>query len=194
MTNILHIDASGRQGASNSRKMSKDVVEAIQSDSSTITYRDVGQGLHHLNDAVIESFYTSPEQRTDEQKTIIELSDALVAELMAADVLVIGIPMYNFAMPAAFKAWCDLVARAGVTFKYTETGPIGLLEGKKAYVVITSGGIPIDSPLDFLTPWLKHFLSFLGIKDIEIIKADGLVRNAEASLARAKEQIESLAK
>ena len=108
------------------------------------------------------------------------------------DLIVIGLPIYNFSMPSAFKAWCDLAARVGVTFQYTDQGPVGLLEGKKAIVVISSGGTAVGSSIDFLSPWLRHYLGFIGIHDVDIVQADALNQNAEAALATAQEQIASL--
>ena len=192
MTNILHIDASGRQQASQSRKLSTQIVNTIKKSDSRITYRDVGEGLAFVDDSMIGSYFTAPEQRTDGQNQSILMSDTITRELIDNEVVVIGIPIYNFSMPAAFKAWCDLAARVGVTFKYTDTGPVGLLRGKKAYVVISSGGTRVDSEIDFLTPWLRHYLNFIGISDVEIIQADGLGSNAETSLAMADAHIKSL--
>ena len=116
----------------------------------------------------------------------------MIAELEAADAIVIGMPIYNFAPPAALKAWADQVAVPGRTFSYSADGPKGLLEGKKAYVVVTSGGTQVDSPIDFATPWLRFFLGFIGITDVTVIAADRLGADAEAKLAEAQEQIAAL--
>jgi len=130
--------------------------------------------------------------RSAEQAASLELSDTLIAELEAADEIVIGMPIYNFAPPAALKAWADQVAVPGRTFSYSADGPKGLLEGKKAYVVVTSGGTQVDSPIDFATPWLRFFLGFIGITDVTVIAADRLGADAEAKLAEAQEQIAAL--
>lgn len=130
--------------------------------------------------------------RAAEQAASLELSDTLIAELEAADAIVIGMPIYNFAPPAAVKAWADQVAVPGRTFSYSADGPKGLLEGKKAYVVVTSGGTQVDSPIDFATPWLRFFLGFIGITDVTVIAADRLGADAEAKLAEAQEQIATL--
>ena len=113
-------------------------------------------------------------------------------ELQDHDTYVIGVPVYNFSMPAAFKAWADLVARAGLTFKYTENGPVGLLANKKAYVVIASGGTLLGSEIDYLSPWLKFYLSFLGVVDVEVIAATGTKRNIDEVVKAAELQIASL--
>ena len=118
--------------------------------------------------------------------------DELVSELKNADVLVIGVPVYNFSIAATLKAWIDMIARARLTFQYTENGPVGLLEGKKAYLVVATGGVPIGGPMDFATPYLRHALSFIGITDVEIIAADRLNNNADESMDRARAEIAEL--
>ena len=115
--------------------------------------------------------FTDPAVRTDAQRETLSGSDVLVAELKAADQIVIGAPIYNFSIPAALKAWIDQVARARETFRYTEAGPEGLLTGKTAWLVIASGGVPMDSAMDFATPYLRHVLGFLGIVDVRVIDA-----------------------
>lgn len=115
--------------------------------------------------------YTQKTQPSEEQHHAIALSDTIVEELKAADMVFIGLPVYNLSMPAGFKAWSDLAARVGETFKYTEKGPVGLLEGKKVYVAVAFGGTQIGSDIDFLTLWLRHFLGFIGIVDVEIVQA-----------------------
>ena len=116
-----------------------------------------------------------------------------MAELKAADVVVIGMPVYNFGIPAALKAWVDLIARARVTFRYAESGPEGLLTGKRAIVVAASGGTPVDSEIDFATPYLRHALGFVGITDVEVVAADRLMLDPEASLERADRAVLALA-
>jgi FMN-dependent NADH-azoreductase len=112
--------------------------------------------------------------------------------LKTADAVVIGVPVYNFSISAALKAWIDMVSRARLTFRYTENGPVGLLAGKKAYVVVATGGVPVGSPMDFATPYLRHALSFLGITDVEVIAADRVNSNAGESMDRARAQIAEL--
>ncbi|MFT5574405.1 MAG: FMN-dependent NADH-azoreductase [Cryomorphaceae bacterium] len=120
------------------------------------------------------------------------ISDTIVKELIEADTLVIGIPIYNFSMPAGFKAWSDLAARVGETFSYTENGPVGLLEGKKAYIAVASGGTIVASEIDFLTPWLRHFLGFIGIQDVKIVQAEALNRNGDKAIEEAHTSIDAL--
>ena len=190
---ILHIDASARKGDSITRKLSAQLVSRLAGDYSQVTYRDLSEGLPFVDETKISAYFTAPEARTDEHRLAIALSDTIVSELRNNDVVVMGVPIYNFSMPASFKAWADLAARVGETFRYTESGPVGLLENKKAYVVIASGGTKVDSQIDFLTPWLRHYLGFIGIKDVTVISADALNQDSDAGLAQAKRQLAAAA-
>lgn len=192
MTKIYHVDASGRKYGSITRKLTKKLIEKISPDHGEITYRDISQGMPFVNDTIISGYATSENDQTKGQREALALSNELIKELNDNEIYVFGVPIYNFSMPAAFKAWCDQVARVGITFKYTNFGPIGLLNGKKAYVVVSSGGTKIDSDIDFLTPWIRHYMNFIGISDLEIIGADGLNLDREASILKAKQQIEKL--
>ena len=190
---ILHIDASARKGDSVTRKLSAQLVSRLAGNNGEVTYRDLSEGLPFVDETKISAYFTAPEARTDEHRLAIALSDTIVSELRNNDVVVMGVPIYNFSMPAAFKAWADLAARVGETFRYTESGPVGLLENKKAYVVIASGGTKVDSQIDFLTPWLRHYLGFIGIKDVTVISADALNQDSDAGLAQAKRQLAAAA-
>ena len=190
---ILHIDASARKGDSVTRKLSAQLVSRLAGNNGEVTYRDLSEGLPFVDETKIAAYFTAPEARTDEHRLAIALSDTIVSELKNNDVVVMGVPIYNFSMPAAFKAWADLAARVGETFRYTESGPVGLLENKKAYVVIASGGTKVDSQIDFLTPWLRHYLGFIGIKDVTVISADALNQDSDAGLAQAKRQLAAAA-
>ena len=189
----LHIDASARKSDSVTRKLSAQLVGRLGGDNGQVTYRDVSEGLPFVDEAKIEAYFTAAGERTAEHRKAIALSDTIVSELKNNDILVIGTPIYNFSMPASLKAWADLAARVGETFRYTATGPEGLLENKKAYVVIASGGTKVDSQIDFLTPWLRHFLGFIGIKDVTVISADALNQDFDAGLAQAKQQLAAAA-
>lgn len=196
MNNILHISASIRVEGSVSRNLGSKLVDRLAGgDSERITVRDLAANDLPLIDA--ERFaanLTPADQRDASQQALAKIGDALIAELQAADTIVFSLPVYNFSMPATLKAWADLVARAGTTFRYTENGPEGLLTGKRAYVVVASGGTPVGSALDFLTPWLRHFLGFIGITDVEIIAADGIMGvNGDEKIAAADRAIELLA-
>ena len=190
---IMHIDASARKGDSVSRKLSAQLVGRLAGNNDQVTYRDVSEGLPFIDEAKIAAYFTAPGERTDEHRMAVALSDTIVSELKNNDILVIGVPIYNFSMPASLKAWADLAARVGETFRYTATGPEGLLENKKAYVVIASGGTRVDSQIDFLTPWLRHFLGFIGIRDVTVISADALNQDFDAGLAQAEQQMAAAA-
>ncbi len=192
MNNILHIDASGRKTASVSRRLSNEIVQEISNDQSTVVYRDVSQGLPFVDEMMIGAYFTQSDERSEEQHQAISISDTIVEELKAADSVIIGLPIYNFSMPAGFKAWSDLAARVGETFNYTENGPVGLLEGKKAYAVVASGGTKVGSEIDFLTPWLRHFLGFIGINDVKIVQAEALNQNGDKAIEEARASIASI--
>jgi FMN-dependent NADH-azoreductase len=191
---VLEITASGRNDGSVSRMLSADLVGALEERHGSIelTRRDLSRGLALVDEAWINANFTAAEERSAEQRAALAESDALVDELKAADVLVIGAPIYNFGIPATLKAWIDMVARARLTFRYTENGPQGLLEGKKAYVIVASGGVPVDSAVDFATPYLRHALGFIGITDIDVIAADRLNSRAEESIDAARVRIAEL--
>ncbi len=194
MTKILHIDASSAVTTSSSRKLSAAIVTKLNVNGGSVTYRDLAaDSLPVLKETDIGAFFTPKDDRTDEQKQQIELSDSLVAELKAHDTIVLGVPMYNFNLPASLKLYQDLVARVGETFVYAEDGPKGLLENKKIYFAVTTGGVPAGSPADFLTPSLKVFFGFLGISDQNFIIADGMSTAPEESMKTAFENIEKLA-
>ncbi|MEM7327980.1 MAG: NAD(P)H-dependent oxidoreductase [Pseudomonadota bacterium] len=192
--NILHINTSARTDGSISRSLSQTVVETISSTESQVVVRDIGiTPLPLLTESWVGANFTPDDARTAEQTEILALSDQLIAEIEAADTLVLGVPIYNFGVPAAFKAWIDLVARARKTFKYTENGPVGLLNGKKAYVVIASGGTASGSEIDFATPYVKHVLGFLGIHDVSFVTADQLMSTGEQKIAAARQSIAAFA-
>jgi FMN-dependent NADH-azoreductase len=188
---ILRIDASARRSGSVSRDLADRIVARIGA-GATVTTRDLADGVPLIDEAWIGSAYTPPAGRTAEQRERLALSDTLVAELQAADTLVIGLPIYNFGVPAAFKAWIDQVARAGVTFEYSPQGPRGLLQGKRAIVAVASGGTEAGSELDFATGFARQVLGFIGITDVEFVTADRLMVDADGTMAKALEQVEAL--
>lgn len=193
MTKILHIDSSSAATNSTSRKLSKAIVAQVGGANADVTYRDLATSkLEVLTEAQIGSFYTAPDERSDEQKEIIKTSDVLVAELQAADIIVIGMPMYNFSVPASFKLYQDLVARAGVTYNYTEQGPVGLLENKKVYIARSAGGVATNSDGDNLSAALSQYLNFLGLSDVTTISADRMAFDGENSMGEATQQVEKL--
>ena len=187
MTNILVIDSSGRHEGSHSRRLTKRVADRL---GGTVTYRDVGDGEGFVGPQWIGGAYSPAADRTPEQRAALDRSDALVDELEAADVVVIGVPIYNFGVSAALKSWIDQICRANRTFKYSETGPVGLLEGKRAILVVTSGGTEVDGAVDFATPYMRHVLSFIGITDVEVVAADRLMMEGEEKVNLAYDAFE----
>lgn len=192
-SNILRIDASARKQGSVSRQLTDATISHLQGKGAqSVVTRDVSEGVSFVNEAWVGATFTPAEQRTEAQKETLAGSDRLVEELIAADTLVIGTPIYNFSIPASLKAWIDMIARVGVTFRYTETGPVGLLEGKRAIVLVASGGTQIGSEIDFATPYLRQILKFVGITDVTFIAADALGQDAEAKIASAQAEIAAL--
>ncbi len=194
MSNILRIDASARTSGSTTRQLTDQLVTRLveQGYGAHVVRRDLALTPPALlTESWVGANFTDETERSDDQKAALASSDELIAELEAADTIVIGVPVYNFAIPAALKAWVDLIARARRTFRYTETGPEGLLKGKKAYLVVASGGVPVGSDYDFATGYLRHVLGFVGITDVTIIAADQQMMDGEA-IARATSAIEAL--
>jgi FMN-dependent NADH-azoreductase len=193
-TSILRIDASARLQGSVSRELNDRIIERFTAQGPVdVATRDLAKSdLPLLDAAWIGANFTPAADRSEEQAKKLHLSDTLIAEIKAADVLLIGLPIYNFGVPAAFKAWVDLVARAGVTFAYSETGPKGLLEGKRAIVTVASGGTEMGSDIDFATGYVRHVLGFIGITDVVFVSADRLALDAEGTLRKAHRSIEAL--
>ena len=190
---VLRVDSSGRGTGSMTRELSDLVIQGLAEQGPLrVVSRDVAQGLPFVDPLWIAANFTDPDQRDDAHRAALALSDSLVEEVMNAEVLVIGVPLYNFGVPASLKAWVDLVARARLTFRYTENGPEGLLKGKKAYLVVASGGTSIGGNLDFATPWIKHVLSFLGITDVAVIAAERQMVQGEAAQEQARARIAEL--
>lgn len=176
---VLHLNASARHQNSVSRLNSRRVVEHLNGD--TVVTRDLASGVPFLDETWAAATFTPPADRTEAQAAALSLSDELVAEVQAADTIVIGTAMYNFGIPATFKAWIDQIGRAGVTFAYTETCPKGLLEGKKVIVILATGGTPVGSEYDFASPYLRFVFGFLGITDVTIVDAEGAEALAQAA-------------
>lgn len=190
---ILRIDASATGSNSATRALTDQLIEKLATSDDVVVVRDLALGVPLLNADVTANMGSEPADRSTESATALAFADQLIAEMKAADVVVIGAPIYNFGVPAALKAWADLVARAGSTFAYTEQGPAGLLADRPTYIVAAAGGIPIGSAVDHGTTWLELFLGFLGIEDVQVIAAEGLAMDAPAGLARAGEAIAAIA-
>jgi len=199
MKNILQINASlfGENGESS--KLADRFVEKLlkQYPEARHIKRDLASDpVPHLDAERFGAFLAQPEQRSPAQRAAVEYSDTLIAELKAADVIVLGLPMYNFGVPSTLKAYFDHVARAGHTFRYTANGPVGLLTGKKAYVFSARGGLYTGTPWDTETDYVRVFLRFLGIEDVEFVYAEGLAispQSKETGLNKAAAALERLA-
>lgn len=184
---ILQINASARSADSNSTRLANSVTARLlaRHADASVDVRDLDAQPHPvLDNASLTALFTPAEQRSAEQAARVALDDALIAQLQAADAIVIGVPMYNFGIPVQLKTWIDAVARAGVTFRYTANGPEGLLKGKKVYVALARGGLYRDTPADSQVPYLTSVLGFIGLNEVEFIYAEGLALGAE-SAARA---------
>jgi len=189
--NILQVNSSARGFANGtgsfSTRLANDVVRGLRAahPEATLTVRDLILTPHPgLDESALRALFTPAEHRTPEQAARVALDDGLIAELLAADVIVLGVPMYNFGVPSQLKAWFDAIARAGVTFRYTEKGPMGLIEGKTVYAVLTRGGMHRGQPTDNVAPYLRVMLGFLGMTDVHFIYAEGLAMGPDAE-ARA---------
>jgi FMN-dependent NADH-azoreductase len=196
--NILQINSSARAENSQSTRLASSIVERLVAahDNAKLTVRDLSRTPHPaLDEAALGALFTPADKRSTEQAARVALDDALIAEMKAADVIVLGVPMYNFGVPVQLKNWIDAVARAGVTFKYTESGPVGLVQGKKVYVALTRGGLYRNTPADTQVPYLKTFLGFIGLTDVQFVYAEGLAMGPEAerkALASAQSQIDEV--
>lgn len=191
MTHVLRIDASARKTGSVSRALTDRI--AGRFDNAEVTIRDLANGLPHIDEAWVDANFTPAADRSDAQKTALALSDSLVAEIQKADVLVIGLPIYNFGVPASLKAWIDLIARAGVTFQYSAEGPKGLLTGKRAIIAVASGGTEAGSEIDFASGYIRHVLGFIGITDVAFVNADRLAIDPDGTIEAAQNQVAALA-
>lgn len=194
--NILQINSSARRDSSHSTRLAHRLVARLRdaNPEATLTVRDLNATPHPvLDEAALVALFTPADKRTAEQDARVALDDALIAEIQAADAVVLGVPMYNFGVPAPLKNWIDAIARAGVTFRYTEKGPEGLLQGKKVYVALTRGGRYRNTPSDTQVPYLEAVFAFLGMSDLHFVYAEGLSMGADAeqrALAAAHRQID----
>lgn len=196
--NLLYVSSSlfGQQGKSSDLAEHFVSEFVAQHPGTEVTRRDLAANpVPHLDLATLQANMTPADQRTPEQQALAATADTAIAELQAADVLVLGVPMYNFGIPSTLKAWIDSIARAGTTFRYTANGPEGLLKGKRAYVLAARGGAYQGTPADTQTPYLKTFLGFVGITDVTFVYAEKLNMHADQQpqiLADAKADIDKL--
>ncbi len=190
---IYQIDSSARKEGSSSRALAKKLLDKIKKPNDEIIYRDLDDEMVFVSGLTESGMKIDKKDQTEHHKKMFELSDKLVKELKESDVIIISAPIYNYGPPATLKAWSDLAARVGETFKFKPDGRReGLLKNKRAYLVITSGGTKLNSKEDFLTPWLKFILKFFGIEKIDIICADQMALDYDKSIRDAEEQIKNI--
>tara|TARA_Y100000992_G_scaffold298735_1_gene264398 strand:+ start:666 stop:1247 length:582 start_codon:yes stop_codon:yes gene_type:complete len=190
---IYQIDSSARKEGSTSRALAKKLLEKIKKPEDEVTYRDLNDEMVFVTGLTESGMNIDEKDRNENHKKMFELSNQLVKELKESDIIIISAPIYNYGPPATLKAWSDLAARIGETFKFKPNGRReGLLKNKKAYLVITSGGTKLNSKEDFLTPWLKFILNFFGIEEVKVISADQMALNYEKSMREAEKQIENI--
>lgn len=198
MTTLLQINSSLFADGGQSSQLANRFVAGWRDShkDAQVIQRDLArEPIPHLTAERFQAFLSKPEERSAEQKAVAEYSDQLIAELRKADVIVLGLPMYNFGVPSMLKAYFDHVARAGITFRYTDKGPVGLLTGKKVYVFATRGGYYAGTAKDTQTIYVRDFLAFLGITDVEFVYAEGIAMGdapKQASLAKAQNEIQSM--
>jgi FMN-dependent NADH-azoreductase len=200
MKKILHITSSLNNQGSFSNKLSQAIIDKLSNDfpHSTVMKRDLMEStVPHLSAAEFEAFRVLPENRTQQQTSAVKISDDFIDELLDSDIIVIGVPLYNFGIPSVLKAWLDHIIRSGITFKYTEQGVQGLLQNKKVYLAISSGGVYSDGPMknyDFTEPYLKAALGFIGLTDITTLRIEGIAIPdlAEAQIEKSMAAVNSL--
>jgi len=191
---IYQIDSSARKKGSTSRALAKKVLDKIKKPSDEVIYRDLDDEMLFVSGLTESGMKIDEKDQTEEHKKMFKLSDKLVNELKESDIIIISTPIYNYGPPATLKAWADLAARIGETFKFKPDGRReGLLKNERAYLVVTSGGTKLNSKEDFLTPWLKFILNFFGIEKVDVVCADQMALDYEKSIKDAEEQIRNLA-
>ena len=190
---IYQIDSSARKEGSTSRALAKKLLEKIKKPEDEVIYRDLNDEMVFVTGLTESGMNIDQKDQNENHKKMFKLSDQLVKELKESDIIIISAPIYNYGPPATLKAWSDLAARVGETFRFKPNGRReGLLKNKKAYLVITSGGTKLNSSEDFLTPWLKFILNFFGIEKIDIICADQMALDYDKSIKDAEKQIENI--
>ena len=190
---IYQIDSSARKKGSSSRALAKKLLDRIKKPDDEVIYRDLDDEMLFVSGLTESGMNIDIKDQTETHKKMFELSNKLVKELKESDIVIISTPIYNYGPPATLKAWTDLVARVGETFRFKPNGRReGLLKNKQAYLIITSGGTKLNSSEDFLTPWLKFILNFFGIKKIEVISADQMALDYDKSINDAEAQIDRI--
>lgn len=190
---VLRIDSSVQRQGSVSRALGDEVIERLRGGNPElrIDHLDLADGLPHIDTAWVAANFTPAEQRDGAARARLSASDDAVTSLSAADAIVLTAPVYNFSVPSTLKAWIDHVCRAGLTFRYTEQGPQGLLHDRPVYLVLASGGVPFGSPVDFASGYLRQVFRFIGIEDVRLIGAEGVARDVDAARQTALSQIDT---
>ena len=190
---FYQIDSSARKDGSTSRALAKKLLNKIKKPEDEVIYRDLDDEMVFVSGLTESGMKIEEKDRTEHHKKMFELSDKLVSELKESDIIIISAPIYNYGPPATLKAWADLAARVGETFRFKPDGRReGLLSNKRAFLVITSGGTKLNSNEDFLTPWLKFILNFFGIEKVDVVSADQMALDYEKSIKDAETQIENI--
>jgi FMN-dependent NADH-azoreductase len=190
---FYQIDSSARKDGSTSRALAKKLLDKIKKPEDEVIYRDLDDEMVFVSGLTKSGIKIEEKDRNEHHKKMFELSDKLVGELKESDIIIISAPIYNYGPPATLKAWADLAARVGETFRFKPDGRReGLLSNKRAFLVITSGGTKLNSNEDFLTPWLKFILNFFGIEKVDVVSADQMALDYEKSIKDAEAQIENI--
>ncbi|MDC0469698.1 NAD(P)H-dependent oxidoreductase [Candidatus Pelagibacter sp.] len=190
---FYQIDSSARKDGSTSRALAKKLLDKIKKPEDDVIYRDLDDEMVFVSGLTESGMKIEEKDRNEHHKKMFELSDKLVSELKESDIIIISAPIYNYGPPATLKAWADLAARVGETFRFKPDGRReGLLSNKRAFLVITSGGTKLNSNEDFLTPWLKFILNFFGIEKVDVVSADQMALDYEKSIKNAETQIENI--
>ena len=190
---FYQIDSSARKDGSTSRALAKKLLDKIKKPEDEVIYRDLDDEMVFVSGLTESGMKIEEKDRNEHHKKMFELSDKLVSELKESDIIIISAPIYNYGPPATLKAWADLAARVGETFRFKPDGRReGLLSNKRAFLVITSGGTKLNSNEDFLTPWLKFTLNFFGIEKVDVVSADQMALDYEKSIKDAEAQIENI--
>jgi len=190
---FYQIDSSARKDGSTSRALAKKLLYKIKKPEDEVIYRDLDDEMVFVSGLTESGMKIEEKDRNEHHKKMFELSDKLVGELKESDIIIISAPIYNYGPPATLKAWADLAARVGETFRFKPDGRReGLLSNKRAFLVITSGGTKLNSNEDFLTPWLKFILNFFGIEKVDVVSADQMALDYEKSIKDAEAQIENI--
>ena len=190
---FYQIDSSARKDGSTSRALAKKLLDKIKKPEDEVIYRDLDDEMVFVSGLTESGMKIEEKDRNEHHKKMFELSDKLVSELKESDIIIISAPIYNYGPPATLKAWADLAARVGETFRFKPDGRReGLLSNKRAFLVITSGGTKLNSNEDFLTPWLKFILNFFGIEKVDVVSADQMALDYEKSIKDAEKQIANI--